>query len=1337
MNRVTSVAKAGFSLTASNHRVIRDRGPKPMNRLLLFLSMAGWLASASSAHAQACASCSSGSIPDTVVRSTVSWTANNAVIAAATGAGVYNVVVSSASVPLPAGLPAGAYPAWCGTGPRDAVSSQDFTATSMPTVSTTVWNEINYVLNHKRGTISEVQEAIWVLLGTMTVAAVNAQADINAIVMYNDAIAYGGNYVPAPGKRIGLLLRTSRLGYQDLILELVNCASIGDRVWMDTNGNAAPDPGEPGLNGVIVQLLNSAGAVIASTLTSPSPRNYPFAAAGMDGWYQFSGLCPGNYRVSIDAAQAALRGATPVSPTSAPVTLGSYSDESIRFGFTGGPPPLNVTCPEAYAMPRLPYWSRAQVTGGAAPYAFAWTGSMPAGLSMDATGTIIGTVPLASAPGTYSFTALVSAAGAIPASAACSITVAPPLAVQCPQGPARSGQVYSGGLAGSGGSGSYAFGVTTPDTFVPGLSLNALTGEISGAPAVTGSYRFTVAIDDAAGVSMRPETASCSINVTEALALQGPSPAATKGTPYSSALVVSGGSPPYTFSIAGALPAGLTLNPATGQIAGVPLQEGTFTFTAQVRDSGGSIATVSSGITTAPAFAVLCPSATGYSGFPYTSPVLTAGGTGPFTYLVLSGGALPRGLALNAATGLLSGAPSLAGTFPFTVQAADGASGATQLASCSVQIYSPPALQCPTPSGIAGLAYSSRLSATGGAGSYSMALAPGFALPLGWALDALNGAISGSNPLAGSFSFAAQVTDSAGTSSAAAQASCSITIVPLLAVTCGNTAAQAGVPYSSVVSASGGKPPYSYALAAGALPAGLSMDLASGALNGTPWTPGASPFTVSASDASGQSVSSSCSITVAPAPPAVSCPVPSGQATVAYASSFAVTGGVAPYTYSLASGSLPTGLTLNPSTGVVSGTPTAGSTFNFVAQVMDGRATAAGSGVASCVIRTSPAPLTLTAPTNIAQAGIAYSSAVAAGGGVAPYTYSIASGSLPPGLTLYAATGGISGTPASSGTFTFTIMVSDVAGSKTDSSGSIVVAVAPPTAACPSPTGQVSVPYSSSLAVRGGVAPYTFSLASGSLPTGLALNPLTGSVAGIPAVAGTVAFVAQTVDARGASTGAGTAACSIKTSPDPLKIAWPSVTGKVSVTFSGAFAASGGAGPYIFSISSGSIPKGLTLNAATGSISGVPASSGTSIFGGKVTDSAGASATVSASIVIAAATNACPVSWGDWKNHQSTWPAKSLTLGSQTYNATELAALLAMPVAGDASINLAHQLIAAKLNILNTSDSRVALSIAAADLLLFGNPGKLPYGVSPSSVAGQAMNTQSEWLATYNSSCSN
>lgn len=112
----------------------------------------------------------------------------------------------------------------------------------------------------------------------------------------------------------------------------------------------------------------------------------------------------------------------------------------------------------------------------------------------------------------------------------------------------------------------------------------------------------------------------------------------------------------------------------------------------------------------------------------------------------------------------------------------------------------------------------------------------------------------------------------------------------------------------------------------------------------------------------------------------------------------------------------------------------------------------------------------------------------------------------------------------------------------------------------------------------------------------------------------------------------------------------------------------------------------------------------------------------------------CPKTQGFWKNHASEWPVASLVLGSKVYSKAELLVIFNTPVGGDASLNLAHQLIAYKLNLANGAplvETMVAIE-ATADFLLALSPGKLPYGISPATVVGAQMIGVKTLLDNYN-----
>jgi hypothetical protein len=311
----------------------------------------------------------------------------------------------------------------------------------------------------------------------------------------------------------------------------------------------------------------------------------------------------------------------------------------------------------------------------------------------------------------------------------------------------------------------------------------------------------------------------------------------------------------------------------------------------------------------------------------------------------------------------------------------------------------------------------------------------------------------------------------------------------------------------------------------------------------------------------------------------------------AYTLTFAGTGGAPPYNWELSAGALPPGLAVNGLTGSLTGTPTAAGTYNFTLLVVDSTERTAPKAftitvIAAVKISTAPALPDGTA-------GVLYTVQFLASGGVTPYTWSVASGSIPSGLSLNTATGLLSGTPDSSLTYTFTIAVTDQNGQK-DSAAYTIKIVAPLnfTTQTPLPGGVVGVSYAQTFAATGGTPPYQWSVSTGALPTGLTLNAA-GSLTGTPTAAGTFNFTVQVVDAAGRSATASftitvTAALTITTATLP--------NGTVGSAYSQTLVLAGGSGTFTWSVSTGTLPGGITLNPATGLLSGTPSAPGTFTF---------------------------------------------------------------------------------------------------------------------------------------------
>jgi uncharacterized protein YjbI with pentapeptide repeats len=321
-----------------------------------------------------------------------------------------------------------------------------------------------------------------------------------------------------------------------------------------------------------------------------------------------------------------------------------------------------------------------------------------------------------------------------------------------------------------------------------------------------------------------------------------------------------------------------------------------------------------------------------------------------------------------------------------------------------------------------------------------------------------------------------------------------------------------GSTYSTGFVAFGGTAPYTWSVSAGTVPDGLTLDSATGILSGSTTTPGTYSFTLQITDAANKTTTRSFTIVVVSPLKITTTLLPYGVVNAAYSANVIATGGFGALTWSVSSGSLPSGLSLNSTTGSFTGSVGTAGNYTFTINVSDTSSPVLSVQQSFTLHIVQPIVIAF-ASLSDAVLGKPYSFTLTATGGTSPYVWSLTSGALPAGLSL-SSSGIISGTPTAAAT-SFTLTVSDSALTAQSLSSSFSIRVTSQlnilTTSLPNP--QIAVPYNNTLLTVGGIAPLGWSISSGSLPTGLSLAAATGLLSGTPSKAGTFTFTAKVTDA--------------------------------------------------------------------------------------------------------------------------------------------------------------------------------------------------------------------------------
>ena len=887
-------------------------------------------------------------------------------------------------------------------------------------------------------------------------------------------------------------------------------------------------------------------------------------------------------------------------------------------------------------------------------------------------------------------------------------------------------------------TGSYPTPVTFTSSNLPSWASLSSSGVITGTPPVgtTNPTTFTVTASNGVG-------SGTTIAVSIPLTTTAPTIAAT--TPFgnvspvastTNTLVQSGGSPASAYALGttslgagNTAPSWVSINTSTGAITMNPQNANpaltslpqSFSFPVTLTNTGGSVTTT---VTLTVADVPIIPATLSYTiptgtawSHDFASDITST--NGPFTWALTgtpSNAAWfgSTGLfASSSVTGAVSGTPSADGTttFSFTVSNANG----TVPVSVTIVAATAPSWTAgavsPGPA-TTGVPYSYTLPTPSGTGPFSYAVSP---LP-SWATLTGN-VITGTPPTSGTVNFTATATNVLGNGSAASQSSSIVitTVAPTMPATQNVSATTLTAP-NTQFAATGGSPVVSWS--ATGLPTGLSINTSTGQLVGTPTTPGTYNVTITASNAANGGGTGSTAVTLTvTSPPVVvaTATAPTAPTGSLYTYTVPVTAGGAPYTYSVPAGTLPSWATLN-SNGTITGTPTsAGGPTTVTVTVSNGTGTSTHT-----VTLSSAVPTTVAATTALnATVNQAFTQTVTPSG-TGPFIWSY-SGSLPAGVQFNTSTGVISGTPTGAATGSFTVSVTGAVGGAQSSTVNYTIVLAAPTyPATVTKYATATQPYTYTFAQTGGSNPSGHAL-SGTFPNALTFSTSAGTHSGTPAVSDVGSHTGTYTGTN--SGGSGSTAYTLTVLGVPVL---PSTTSAGTATSGTGYtlpitATGTGLGTLTYSVTAGSLPPGLTLNPATGAITGTPTqtSGGTVTFTVTATNQAGYQVGTVVSIPVAVPQVSSGTSGSTGTVSRSSSIGTSSTAGGTTGSAT---------VAGSTSATAAKSVtVPTVTGTLGQSVSTTVPGIAGKTAQSFSvTKGSLPPGVTLNPQTGAITGTPTQ-----------
>jgi uncharacterized protein YhjY with autotransporter beta-barrel domain len=714
---------------------------------------------------------------------------------------------------------------------------------------------------------------------------------------------------------------------------------------------------------------------------------------------------------------------------------------------------------------------------------------------------------------------------------------------------ATGGQFFSFQVTASNIPASFAATGTLPT----GVSFNTSTGVLSGTPTQAGTFPLSITATNSSGTSAA-QPFTLQVNYATPVVTSGATANGTGDTPFSYQITAT--NLPQSYSVTGALPAGVTIDTNTGLISGTPTQSGTFPVTVNaINPAGTGSKAVTITIASGTPVITSANTANGLSGQPISYQITAT--YGPHTFGATG---LPAGVSVNTSTGLISGSFATPGSYPVTVSATGPGGTGNLLVTFTIGQGPPQITSANSAVGAIGNPMSYQITATQNPTSYNAT-----GLPPGLGINTGTGLISGTPTSGGSFPVTVSATNSGGTGQLVVTFTISVLAPAITSPATANGQSFVAMTYQiTAINA-----PLTYG--ASGLPPGLTVDTNTGLISGAPTATGIFNATVTSSNGAGTG-SQPVVFTITLGPPVITSPT-SATGAVGIAFSYQITT-QNPATSFNATG-LPPGLSINTANGLISGTPTTVGTFP--ANVTATNATGTSSQGVSITIAVG-IPVISSPNAATGQTGVAFTYQIAASNGPTSYN---ATG-LPPGLTVNTATGLISGVPTATGTFNASVSATN--GTGTGTLGVTFTITLGPPVITSAATAQGATGVAFSYQITATNSPTSFN-ATG-LPAGLSINTSTGVISGAPAATGTTNITISATNAIG--TGSQTLAFTVVTGP-PVITSAATASAQTGIPFS--FAVTGTNNPTSFTATG--LPIGLSINGTTGVISGIPGALGT------------------------------------------------------------------------------------------------------------------------------------------------